>query len=214
MVSFRYFKQKVSFDESIVKISDEIPRNYQDTINTVVYTKELDEVFKNNVKMDPSLRWQYFGSSSGLIRLYPAREWDTNFAGFYNDYDPRVRNWYIAATSGPKDVLIIIDCSLSMTGKKFDIAKSVAKAVIDTLTAHDYINVICARDSHWNEVGKSQPYQTEVLSCQTNRIVQATLAHRRDLKEKVSELVAGGTSELEYYILSFLISFDSSYVKY
>ena len=88
-----YFKQKVSDDESIVKISDEIPRNDRNTINTVVFTKRLDEVFKQNRKEDKSLRWQYFGSSSGLIRLYPAREWDTNFAGFYNDYDPRVRNW-------------------------------------------------------------------------------------------------------------------------
>jgi voltage-dependent calcium channel alpha-2/delta-3 len=84
-----------------------------------------------------------------------------------------------------------------MRGKKFEIAKSVAKAVIDTLTSHDYVNVVCARASHWDEVGKSQSYQTEVLSCQQNRIVQATLAHRRDLKEKVSELVAGGTTELE-----------------
>ena len=131
------------------------------------------------------------------MRLWPAREWDTNFAGFYNDYDPRVRNWYIAATSGPKDVIIIIDCSLSMKGKKMEIAKSVAKAVIDTLTSHDYVNVICGRASHWDEVGKIQSYRTEVLSCQQNSIVQATLAHRKDLKEKVSEIVAGGTSELE-----------------
>jgi voltage-dependent calcium channel alpha-2/delta-3 len=187
----------VSFDESIVKISDEIPRNDPKTINTVVFTKALDEIFKLNSARDQSLRWQYFGSSQGLIRLYPAREWDTNFAGFYNDYDPRVRNWYIAATSGPKDVIIVIDCSLSMSGKKFDIAKSVAKAVIDTLTSHDYVNVVCARASHWNEVGKTQAFQTEVLSCQQNRMVQATLAHRRDLKEKISELIAGGTSEFE-----------------
>ncbi len=91
----RYFKQWVSFDESIVKISDEIPRNDPSTINTVVFTKELDKTFKYNLQDDKSLRWQYFGSSQGLIRLYPAREWDTNFAGFYNDYDPRVRNWYV-----------------------------------------------------------------------------------------------------------------------
>jgi len=116
MVFSPYFKQKVSFEESIVKISDEIPRNLPQTINTVVYTKELDKVFRENMREDKSLRWQYFGSSAGLIRLWPAREWDTNFAGFYNDYDPRVRNWYIAATSGPKDVIIIIDCSLSMKG--------------------------------------------------------------------------------------------------
>ena len=88
---------------------------------------------------DSTLRWQYFGSSTGLMRLWPAREWDTNFAGFYNDYDPRIRNWYIAATSGPKDVIIVIDCSLSMKGKKFEIAKSVAKAVIDTLTCNSFL---------------------------------------------------------------------------
>ncbi len=55
-------------------------------------------------------RWQYFGSMAGLSRLYPGREWDTNFAGFYNDYDPRLRPWYIAATSGPKDIVIVLDC--------------------------------------------------------------------------------------------------------
>ena len=55
-------------------------------------------------------RWQYFGSNAGLVRMFPGREWDTNFAGFYNDYDPRLRPWYIASTSGPKDVVIVLDC--------------------------------------------------------------------------------------------------------
>lgn len=57
-----------------------------------------------------SFRWQYFGSTAGVFRLFPGSEWDTNFAGFYNDYDPRLRPWYIAATSGPKDVVIVLDC--------------------------------------------------------------------------------------------------------
>ena len=32
-----------------------------------------------------------------------------------------------------------------MRGEKFDIAKGVAKTVINTLTKQDYVNVICAR---------------------------------------------------------------------
>ncbi len=40
-------------------------------------------------------------------------------------------------------------------------------------------------------------YSTEVLSCQQDRLVQATVAHRKDLIEKVYKLVPGGTSELE-----------------
>ena len=45
-------------------------------------------------------------------------------------------------------------CSLSMTGEKFSIAQGVAKTVINTLTKQDYVNVVCARASHWDEVGK------------------------------------------------------------
>ena len=56
------------------------------------------------------VRWQYFGAIEGLVRMYPGREWSVNFAGFYKDYDPRVRPWFISATSGPKDVVIILDC--------------------------------------------------------------------------------------------------------
>jgi len=34
--------------------------------------------------------------------------WDKN-------YDPRNRPWFIAATSGPKDIVFIIDASISMS---------------------------------------------------------------------------------------------------
>jgi hypothetical protein len=46
--------------------------------------------------------------------MFPAAEWPRNFIGFHDDYDPRMRPWYIAATSGPKNVVIIIDGSSSM----------------------------------------------------------------------------------------------------
>ncbi|VEL34225.1 unnamed protein product [Protopolystoma xenopodis] len=142
-------------------------------------------------------RWQYFGTTSGVIRLLPGREWRSNFVGFYDDYDPRLRSWYISATSGPKDVVIVIDCSLSMRGEKSGIAKEVAIAIIRTLTKRDYMNVICARASHWDEVGHWYPYQTEVLSCQENHMVPATLAHRRDLIEKINAIEPGGTTEMD-----------------
>ncbi|KAI8499268.1 hypothetical protein Bbelb_230320 [Branchiostoma belcheri] len=188
-----YFKQHVNKSYSVVKISDEVPRDDNATVNTVVYTSGLDEVFKNNSKEDELLRWQYFGSSNGLLRLYPGREWDTNFAGFYNDYDPRIRPWYIAATSGAKDVVVVLDCSHSMIGEKFDIAKAVAKTILNTLTKQDFVNVVCARASHWDETGRWHQHDTEVLSCQQNRLVPASTAHRKDLIQKIDGLQAGGT---------------------
>ncbi|XP_067678444.1 voltage-dependent calcium channel subunit alpha-2/delta-2-like [Haliotis asinina] len=192
-----YFRQGVSINSSTIKIADEVPRDDPTVINTILFTAGLEKVFHENANRDPLLRWQYFGSTTGVTRLFPGREWSTNFAGFYNDYDPRVRPWYIAATSGPKDVVIVLDCSQSMAGEKFSIAKGVAKAVINTLTKQDYVNVICARASHWDEVGKWHYFTTEVLSCQMKRMVPATIAHRKDLIEKIEKLKAGGTSELE-----------------
>ena len=99
-------------------------------------------------------RSQNFGSVNGFVRVFPSQEWSINFAGFHIDFDPRMRPWYISATSGPKDIVIILDCSRSMEGKKFHLAREAAKTVLKTLTKHDFVNVICAHESHWDEVGK------------------------------------------------------------
>ena len=41
-------------------------------------------------------------------------------------------------------------------------------------------------------------YTTDVLSCQQDKLVAATNAHRRDLTDKIYNLQPNGTSELEW----------------
>ena len=41
-------------------------------LNGVNWTSSLDEVFKENHKMDPNIGWQFFGSFHGFLRVYPA----------------------------------------------------------------------------------------------------------------------------------------------
>ncbi|EDO28538.1 predicted protein [Nematostella vectensis] len=76
-------------------------------------------------------------------------------------------------------------------------AKEIAKTVLNTLTKQDFVNVICGHASNWDEVGKWYQYDTEVLSCQKDRLVPASTSHRKDLTEKINNLQAGGTSELK-----------------
>ena len=64
-------------------------------------------------------------------------------------YDPRAEPWYVQAATGPKDVVVVIDVSGSMTAPRnsidespLDIAKKAAKAVLNTLTSADRVQIV------------------------------------------------------------------------
>jgi hypothetical protein len=42
-----------------------------DVLKVIEWTEDLEAIFKSNYEQDPSLSWQYFGSSSGIMRQYP-----------------------------------------------------------------------------------------------------------------------------------------------
>eukprot|EP00665_Eupelagonemidae_sp_cell47_P004698 gene4697-8967_t len=78
----------------------------------------------------------------GNFVQWPGIEWCPT------DYDPRFRPWYAAAASGPKDVVIVVDVSGSMSiSGRIDLAKSAVLAVIDTFTAADYATIVIFSDS-------------------------------------------------------------------
>ena len=39
--------------------------------NVINWSDNLNAIFINNYESDPSLSWQYFGSSTGFTRTYP-----------------------------------------------------------------------------------------------------------------------------------------------
>ena len=85
---------------------------------TAYWTEELDKEFSKNYDNDNELFWQYFCSTQGLFRRYPAAYW----SGIKNDFfDCRLQTWYITAAASPKDVIILLDVSGSMTGLRLEI---------------------------------------------------------------------------------------------
>jgi len=42
-----------------------------DILNGVYMSEALNDIFISNFQKDPTLTWQYFGSSAGFFRLYP-----------------------------------------------------------------------------------------------------------------------------------------------
>ncbi|CAJ1331871.1 unnamed protein product, partial [Effrenium voratum] len=69
---------------------------------------------------------------------WPAVEWCLG-----ETYDPRLRPWYSSGSTGPKDVVIVVDVSGSMqlNGRAL-LAKRATKAVIETLEWKDFATII------------------------------------------------------------------------
>ena len=51
--------------------------------------------------------------------------------------------WYVAAASGPKDVILVLDVSGSMSFlNRLNIMKEAAKTVIETLSFVDFVGIV------------------------------------------------------------------------
>ncbi len=92
------------------------------------------------------LAWQYLGTRHGVYRFFPGNVWGQN-GGFCSEYDPRKRPWYVAAASGAKRLILVLDVSGSMSAgvgsnTRINIAKLAAKEVLATLTNADYFGIV------------------------------------------------------------------------
>ena len=108
-----------------------IPTNVYDKLpsvsDTIRWSEKLDRIFNYNYRADPALMWQYFCSTTGMLRQYPAMRWPYGVKADGSEmtdiYDCRVRSWFIEASTCSKDIIILLDISGSMTGMGFTIGK-------------------------------------------------------------------------------------------
>ena len=78
-------------------------------------------------------------------------------------FDPRIRPWFIAASTGPKDIVLVVDKSGSMndvidrTGTtKWDMIRESVSSFMETFSITDFVNVVTFSDSAaplWTETG-------------------------------------------------------------
>ncbi|CAM9915913.1 unnamed protein product [Ectocarpus sp. 12 AP-2014] len=115
-----------------------------DLIETICYGTILDdplvEQFQASQSPDEvSSVFTYFGSWTGVMRIFPG----ANYGSECGDYDPRIRPWYVAASSGPKDVVIVVDISGSMVENgRFGLASEAVASVLGTMNEHTFVNIV------------------------------------------------------------------------
>uniref|UniRef100_A0A3Q2UUQ2 Calcium channel, voltage-dependent, alpha 2/delta subunit 2a n=1 Tax=Haplochromis burtoni TaxID=8153 RepID=A0A3Q2UUQ2_HAPBU len=160
-------------------------------LNELNWTQALERVFIENRREDSSLRWQVFGSATGMTRYYPATPWRA--PNKIDLYDVRRRPWYIQGASSPKDMVIIVDVSGSVSGLTLKLMKTSVVEMLDTLSDDDYVNV-----ASFNEKA------VFVVDC-FRTLVQANVRNKKIFKEAVMRMQAKGTTD---YKSGFTFAFE------
>uniref|UniRef100_A0A3Q3B173 Calcium channel, voltage-dependent, alpha 2/delta subunit 1a n=1 Tax=Kryptolebias marmoratus TaxID=37003 RepID=A0A3Q3B173_KRYMA len=188
------FKRLVSYNTTAVHIPTDIYEGSTIILNELNWTEALEDVFRKNKEDDPSLLWQVFGSATGLARYYPASPWiDTGGLPDKIDlYDVRRRPWYIQGAASPKDMLILVDASGSVSGLTLRLIKTSVSKMLETLSDDDFVNVVSFNKS-------ARP-----AACFQN-LVQANVRNKRILKEAVQRIKAEGITN---YTSGFELAFQ------
>ncbi|KAJ7998441.1 hypothetical protein DPEC_G00204960 [Dallia pectoralis] len=184
--------KKVNYSYSGVQIPTDIYKGSPVILNELNWTQSLEKVFIDNRREDSSLRWQVFGSATGVTRYYPAAPWSST-QNKIDLYDVRRRPWYIQGASSPKDMVIIVDVSGSVSGLTLKLMKNSVVKMLDTLSDDDYVNV--ARFSEKAEA---------VVPC-FKTLVQANKRNKNIFKESIMNMHAKGTTD---YKSGFQFAFE------
>uniref|UniRef100_A0A4W4F6V0 VWFA domain-containing protein n=1 Tax=Electrophorus electricus TaxID=8005 RepID=A0A4W4F6V0_ELEEL len=166
----------VNIQQSVIQVPTSVYNKDPDILNGVYMSEALNEVFVSNYEKDPTLTWQYFGSPTGFLRLYPGT---VNLVQL-----PFVR--YIQAATSPKDIIIVVDASGSMKGLRMTIAKHTINTILNTLGENDFVNVIAYTD-----------YVQYLDPCFKGTLVQANQENREHFKLLVGGLHVKGEGKVK-----------------
>lgn len=114
-------------------------------------------------------------------------------------YDARMRDWYIKSAASPKEIVILLDTSGSMTGLRKEIAKHVVLNILDTLSEDDFVAIY-----------KFSKYPTPLVDCFTTpdgraELVQATNENIREYQEAVDQVQ---TEEIANFTSALTVAFE------
>ncbi|KAI5752192.1 hypothetical protein M8J77_014740 [Diaphorina citri] len=175
----RHFDQcAVNTSYSSVLLPEALAKDPDEQIlNAIKWSEHLDPVFLNNYETDPSLSWQYFGSTLGFLRRYPAMKWPVDGVPPQDLHDFRSSAWFVEAATSPKDIVILLDASSTLSTKHRNLARATINVILDTLGSNDFVNIFTFSD-----------VTVELVPCYREMLVQATDENKRTLKAALANV--------------------------
>ncbi|KAJ9588734.1 hypothetical protein L9F63_017969, partial [Diploptera punctata] len=168
----------------------DINSTYYGTKSTDPEGRLLDWVYKPDVSSNRHFRGEPVNTSYGSVHI-PTNVHNRGVTWSHSEenvdmFDCRMRLWYIEASTSPKDVVVLVDNSGSMTGKRHDIARHVVNNILESLGSNDFVTVL-----EFSNDTKA------IVDCFNDSLVQANLGNVRDIKLAMKSLVAGRMADFE-----------------
>lgn len=182
----------VNTQHSVVHVPTNVYDKSPEVLNAIKWSQDLNPTFQNNLNFDPSLIWQFFGSATGFLRLFPAIRWRVPEGP--DMYDCRMRPWYIQGAASAKDIVILLDGSGSMTGLRKEIARNVVLNILETLSDNDFVTIL-----------RFSEHVESVVPCFDNTLVQATEENLREFRELLKDLK---TVNIANFTLGLITAFE------
>ena len=136
----------VTYDVPAIKLLTETDPETEDSAEAFCVLRDLDTLadaadgFKDLV--DPHTYVEYVYATvgnTGIMQTWPGVEWGS----CPSSYDPRYRPWYAGSAIGPKNVVLLMDYSLSMNDQnRRSLAEEAAARVLGTLNDNDYVGLV------------------------------------------------------------------------
>ncbi|KAH8279880.1 hypothetical protein KR054_009426 [Drosophila jambulina] len=174
-----FYNTPVDTEHSSVHVPSNVWDRSDRVLKTIMWSEQLDEVFRRNYQSDPALSWQYFGSDTGILRHYPASQW-TDIRPNRMDadtYDCRKRSWYIETATCSKDIVILLDHSGSMTGFRHHVGKFTIRSILDTFSNNDFFTIF-----------RYSAEVEDIIPCFNGALVQATPENIEIFNEAIANL--------------------------
>jgi hypothetical protein len=135
-----------SLSSSTVQVAPGLTNN-QEAATFVCSTASLTSLFSDLYYNQGVTGWQYVASNTGVTRTYPAA---AQSGASCASQDVRQQAWYVSASTGPKDIVFVLDYSDSMNAgdagpngmSRLTALKITMNLLLTSLTPADRFNIV------------------------------------------------------------------------
>jgi len=194
----------------------------QNTSDDIYRINGMESAWNFNLASYPNeLAWQYVATSN-IYGIFPNFNW-SHVNECPGSYSPEFRPWFVSATTGQKNLVLLIDTTSGVNSTdRLNAEILFVNTILDTLSSYDYVNIVryssfpvmftnsLIQATYENIILLKQWVNTTTLSNFTTANVGTTI---KAVKQMLSRSIEHGYSSQCHSLILFASSGVKNYIK-